>query len=285
MYHNTNELYSSCSTIIRFCPLHSAAMKALTLCLAVSCLATTALAQTKPAAKSTAKPAAARTTTTTAKPAAKPAAAKPTTTTAKPVATARPATESAAPAATAKPTATKAAAPAKESSASASIQTFGKGSTVANLGLGVGLGYGYGLLGGTGKSIPALSLSVERGMYEGLGPGVIGVGAMVGYKAYTWRSGDYKATWSNIYVGVRGTYHYNFTDNEKLDTYAGLALGARIENYSDNYGYADSNAWGGTYVTSGLFLGARYYVTDKIGAFAEAGYDMSYLKIGASVRF
>lgn len=257
-------------------------MKALTLCLAVSCLATATLAQTKPTAKSTAKPAAART-TTTAKPTAKPAAAK-TTTMAKPAPAAQSAAEPA-PAATTKPAATQATAPVKESSSSASVQTFGKGSTVANVGIGLGLGYGYGLLGGNGRSIPALSLSVERGMYEGLGPGVIGVGGMVGYKSYTWSAGDYKATWSNIYVGVRGTYHYNFTDNEKLDTYAGLALGARIENYSNNYDDTNANAWGGTYVTSGLFLGARYYLTDKIGAFAEAGYDMSYLKFGASVRF
>jgi hypothetical protein len=33
------------------------------------------------------------------------------------------------------------------------------------------------------------------------------------------------------------------------------------------------------------FVGARYFFTDKMGAFSELGYDMSYLKVGLSARF
>ncbi|MBG8553008.1 hypothetical protein [Hymenobacter guriensis] len=258
-------------------------MKAFTLCLAVSCLATTALAQTKPAAKSAAKPAVTRT-TTAAKPTAKPAA-KPVTT-AKPATTARPtATEAAAaPVAPKSAPATKSA-PAAKTSMGASASTFGKGTTVANLGVGVGINYGNSFVVGASKSIPALSLSVERGIREGLGPGVIGAGGLLVYKSNTWGSGEYRLTERNMYVGVRGTYHYNFTDNEKLDTYAGLSLGARIQSYSDNGYYSNTDSWGGTYLTTGLFLGARYYVTEKIGGFAEVGYDMSLLKLGVSARF
>ncbi|WP_400193366.1 hypothetical protein [Hymenobacter sp. B81] len=240
------------------------------------------LAQTKPAAKttttktsSTAKP-----TATAARPATKPAtAAKPA---AKPVAVAQPAAEPtpAAPASTATPK----AAPKATSSATG----FVKGSTAVNLGIGLGLGYGY--LGNA--SMPALNLSVERGFIEGVGPGTIGIGGLVGYKSYRYDypGTKYKATWTNMYVGVRGTYHYNFTDNPKVDTYAGISLGARIESYKNTYvddvlgkDYYDN--YGGAYMYSGFFLGGRYYFTDNIGAFGEIGYDASYLKLGLSAKF
>lgn len=163
-------------------------------------------------------------------------------------------------------------------------QLFGKGSTAVNLGVGLGLGYGYALSGL--HSTPAMSASFEYGIADNVGPGTIGVGAMVGYKSYGWKSSGYKGTWSNIIVAARGTYHYDVFDNPKLDTYAGISLGVRHERYSDNagtdfyYGKASS-----TYLTSGLFVGGRYYFTDKIGAFGEVGYDMSLLKLGLTARF
>ena len=38
-------------------------------------------------------------------------------------------------------------------------------------------------------------------------------------------------------------------------------------------------------IEGGIFLGGRYLFTDKIGAFAELGYDMSYLKLGLTGKF
>lgn len=88
---------------------------------------------------------------------------------------------------------------------------------------------------------------------------------------------------------VRGTYHYDLLQNGKVDTYAGVSLGARIENYKDTYdseflGGPYNNSYGGARVEGGIFIGGRYYFTDTIGAFAEAGYDMSYLKLGLSAK-
>ncbi|RTQ49559.1 hypothetical protein EJV47_12095 [Hymenobacter gummosus] len=243
-----------------------------------------ATAQTRPVAKPAAKPAATTSkTTTTAKPAAKPAttAAKPV---AKPVAAPAEAEETAA--APAKPAAKPAATKAKPSAKSAGNE-FGVGSIAANLGIGFGVGYGYY---GTLNATPAMSLSVERGSIEGVGPGIIGIGGLVGYKGYSYKYGNgYKSTWNNILVSVRGTYHYNILENPKLDTYAGLSLGVRMQNWKDTYydntpglsGYKSSSA----YLTSGIFIGARYMLTDNFGGFGEVGYDMSYLKIGLTARF
>ena len=139
------------------------------------------------------------------------------------------------------------------------------------------------------KSAPAISLSVEKGIIDDVGPGVISVGGLIGYKrsTYGWNFlGDkYESSWNNIIVAARGAYHYNFTEDPKLDTYAGISLGARIESYSSNFSGTISESYGGAYLTSGIFLGGRYYFSDNIGAFAELGYDVSYLKLGLSAKF
>jgi hypothetical protein len=160
---------------------------------------------------------------------------------------------------------------------------------MANLGVGLGLGYsGYY---GTLKSTPAMSLSVEKGIIEGVGPGTIGVGGLVGYKSYHYNygSGNYKATWTNLLVSVRGTYHYNILENPKLDTYGGISIGVRVQKWKDTYfdntPYLKDYASSTSYVTSGIFVGARYFLTDNIGAFTEVGYDMNYLKLGLTAKF
>lgn len=263
----------------------------LSILLALSVLATTAAsAQTRPAARptTTAKPASTttRTTTTTTKPAA---TAKPTATAAtKPAAKPAPAAIEEPEAAPAKATAAPKKTAAKSSS-SADNSEFGMGTIAANLGAGFGIGYSYY---GSVTAMPALSLSVERGSIEGVGPGIIGIGALVGYKGYTYKYsyGNYKASWNNYMVAVRGTYHYNILEVPKLDTYAGLSLGVRVQTWKDTYwdsnpGYSGSFNSSSAYITSGIFAGARYMFTNNLGAFGELGYDMSYLKLGLTAKF
>lgn len=167
--------------------------------------------------------------------------------------------------------------------------TFGKGTTIINLGLGLGFGYGYPF--SSLKSTPAVSLSLDRGVVEGVGPGVIGIGGLLGYKGYhyAYPGTSYKASWNNLIVLVRGTYHYDLLHEPRLDTYAGVSLGARFEQYKDTYydnvAGSSTNSYGGTHLEAGIFIGGRYFLTDHLGAFAELGYDMSYLKLGLSGRF
>lgn len=169
--------------------------------------------------------------------------------------------------------------------------SFARGNTAFNLGLGVGQGYGYGFdgYGGALESSPALSLSGERGLLE-IGTGVLSLGGLLGYNNYhyDWSAGGraYRAKWSNFYVAARAAYHYNFTNNPKLDTYAGVSLSARLENYSNNSGDQSlGSEYGKTYLDTGIFLGGRYFLTENLGGFAELGYDMSYLKIGVTGKF
>jgi len=97
----------------------------------------------------------------------------------------------------------------------------------------------------------------------------------------------YEFTYTQFAVGARGMYHFNFL--EKMDVYGGLTLG---------YVFADTNAkytgnWSGTipqpanisYVLWGLNVGARYFFTDSLGAYAELGYSgLQFFSLGVAVK-
>ncbi|QIL76053.1 hypothetical protein [Hymenobacter sp. HDW8] len=64
-----------------------------------------------------------------------------------------------------------------------STPTFRKGYSIVNLGVGLlSPNNGYDLFGSL-KSSPAITLSYERGVVEGIGPGTIGLGALLATKA------------------------------------------------------------------------------------------------------
>ncbi|WP_201987329.1 porin family protein [Hymenobacter rubidus] len=225
--------------------------------LAATCVAIgspIAQAQTrKPVPKPAAKP--------VAKPAPKPA----------PAVAARPATPPPPPPAAPAPAATPTNSP------------FAVGSSVINLGVGLGSRYGYtALYGGNTSVTPAISVSFERGIIP-LGPGVLGVGVFAGYQSASYEYSTFKDKYTDIIVMVRGAFHYPVSD--EFDAYAGLGLGVRHLGYSSNYTGPYAVDYGTTGAASGLFVGGRYYFTPGIGAFAELGYDQSYLKIGLSAKF
>ncbi len=190
-----------------------------------------------------------------------------------------------APSAASAPTAT-----ASSPAASNAAETFSVSTNAVNLGVGVGSRYGYGAgySGGNSSVSPAFSISYERGIVA-LGPGVVGVGGIIGYQGanYDYGSGSGKWSYSDVIVMLRGSFHYPLADN--LDTYAGLGLGIRRlgSSYSgpvNPYYNLDASA-SVTAATSGLFVGARYYFSSSIGAFAELGYDQTYLKVGLAAKF
>ena len=174
--------------------------------------------------------------------------------------------------------------------ASSADGPFSVATNAVNLGVGIGSRYGYGGLftGGSSSVSPALSLSYERGILA-LGPGVLGVGGIVGYQgaSYDYGGGD-KFTYTDIILMVRGAFHYPVS--AQFDAYAGLGLGIRSLRTSFS-GPAGSiyNSIGATAsvtdATSGVFVGGRYFFTSNIGAFAELGYDQTYLKVGLAAKF
>jgi hypothetical protein len=160
-------------------------------------------------------------------------------------------------------------------------QTFNKGDKVLNVGIGLGSVYGYA---GYGSSLPPLSASFEVGITDKVGIGRVGVGGIFAYSKY----GDSNFSVSNIIIGARGLYHFDF-DVEKLDVYGGVMLGYNIVSTSPDYstisgGFGFVNPYG-SYVTGGVFAGARYMFSEKIGGFGELGYSIAWLNLGLTVKF
>jgi hypothetical protein len=188
----------------------------------------------------------------------------------------------------------------------AAAQSFDVGTNAINLGIGLG-GYRYSYVasGASGYSVsPTLAFSYERGVAP-LGPGVLGVGAFLANKSvryeatqnYPWANTtyNYDQRWSNTIIGLRGSWHYNeWHGMDELDVYGGLMLGYNIGSYRNrstrtingvtsdyDYGYSGSIS----FATFSTYLGARYYFTEKIGAYLEFGYGIAYLNLGLAARF
>lgn len=169
-------------------------------------------------------------------------------------------------------------------------QSFTKGSGVLSAGIGLGSALGSFSY---GSQTPAISVQYEKGLWETSGPGTISVGGYLGLKTYKYSGGygSYKYTqkWSYRVIGIRSAYHYNGIDNEKLDVYGGVMLSYNLLNYkySDNDSYADYQ-YAGSYGNAAGFtayVGGRYYIGKNFGLFAELGYGVSYLNMGAALKF
>ncbi len=168
-------------------------------------------------------------------------------------------------------------------------QPFEVGTNV--LGLGVGLGGHYSYWGIGYSATPALGISYDHGIKDGVGPGVIGIGGYFGYKGmsydYFYSNYYYDKKWTYLIFGLRGTYHYNFNLDDNLDLYGGLMLSYNNISYkyssNDPYNYYTGGNYPG-YVDFSLFVGGSYYFTDKIGAFMELGYGIAYWTIGLDFK-
>ncbi|WP_288333546.1 hypothetical protein [uncultured Porphyromonas sp.] len=154
-------------------------------------------------------------------------------------------------------------------------EVFHKGTTAINAGIGLGSYY-------SGITIPPLSVSLDYGVADNLingNNGSISVGGFAGYAASSHTYGAYKTTFSYIALGGRGAFHYQFAP--KLDTYAGLMLSYDI--VSSNYD-AFANYIKTSHVDWSIFLGGRYFFTEKIGGFAELGYGFYNLNLGVTFK-
>ena len=155
-------------------------------------------------------------------------------------------------------------------------EIFSKGTSAINAGVGIGSYY-------SGLSIPPLSVSLDYGVTDNMingNNGSISVGGFVGYAAssYSGWIAD-KVNVSYAILGARGAFHYQFAP--KLDTYAGLMVSYDI--VSSNYD-AFANYIKTSHVDWSIFLGGRYFFTEKIGAFAELGYGFYNLNLGVTFK-
>lgn len=165
---------------------------------------------------------------------------------------------------------------------------FNKGDLVFN----AGIGFGTTLWGGIGYSstLPPISISGEYGIIEDFitSDMTLGVGGYVGIAgsefSSTWFGNRYGWRYTYTVIGVRGVVHYPLVD--KLDTYGGLMLSynsvsaKEIGDFPAGTGF--SAASGG--VGFSLFVGGRYYFTERLAGMMELGYGIAYVNLGVAFK-
>ena len=172
--------------------------------------------------------------------------------------------------------------------------TFARGDKNLSLGIGVGSYFGpFGsTLGGDGYrfSLPPISLSYEQCILDNIirDNGSIGVGGYASVATNKWTSSlagsDYGYRYTYLTFGARGAFHYRFVD--ALDTYAGTMLGYNIVSHKATGTWVDDHlhsAAASRFIYS-AFVGARHAFSDILSVYAEAGYGISALEIGLTLK-
>ena len=175
---------------------------------------------------------------------------------------------------------------------------FVKGSNTIGISIGAGVDYGYGTrFGGHYSNHPAIAVSYDHGIINNVGPGTIGIGGVFGFKSSTYKYSyytsnvngyrNYKDTYTNFIIGVRGTYHLTLLadKNNKFDPYGGITIGFRIFDHNYDGPVKDPYKYNSVYPIAGLFVGAKYNFVPNFGAFAELGYDISLFRVGVNFNF
>ncbi|HVB03748.1 MAG TPA: hypothetical protein VNE41_08505 [Chitinophagaceae bacterium] len=162
-------------------------------------------------------------------------------------------------------------------------QSFKSGDNIFNLGVGVVGGDLY-AGGGYSTSVPPISLSYEHGMNIHN----FGLGAIIAFSSSAYNYNYYGYSFSYHYsykiIGLRAAYH--FYTQEHFDIYGGLILGYDIVSAtsSDYTGNGYNYTVAGSSLAFDIFVGARYYFSDHVGAMAELGYGISILNIGLAFK-
>jgi hypothetical protein len=163
-------------------------------------------------------------------------------------------------------------------------QPVSKGDKIFNASLGLGSTLYSGSF--YKGQIPPVSASLEYLVMDDLidGNGAVGLGGYIGFSSYKWEYQGWGWKYTNIILGPRGTFHYNFIEN--LDTYTGLLIGYNVVtskefgNSVPGYNYSASSggliwAW---------YAGGRYFFSDKLAGLVELGYGIAYLNIGIALK-
>jgi hypothetical protein len=166
-------------------------------------------------------------------------------------------------------------------------QPFEKGSQAINLGIGLGnVNYWGSYYEGF---LPSISASYEYGIVEvPMGSeltGVVSVGGYVGasFSKIGFAGSNENYATSNFVIAARGNYHFIFHD--KLDPYAGIALGVDISSYKWKGDNSDPDVYDGSVDPfGGAYAGARWYFSDNFAAYAEVGWLISVLNLGVTFK-
>jgi len=137
-------------------------------------------------------------------------------------------------------------------------------------------------------SIPPITASAEYALPITM---PISVGAFIGYTAYDEDITQYNNFKGSMFgIGARASYHFNFMRN--LDPYASLTLGYVVHSQKSTAQVpglpgsgsvsAENNL---SFFMFGIHAGARYFFTDMLGAYVEAGFGAIHLvSVGVSIK-
>jgi len=146
---------------------------------------------------------------------------------------------------------------------------YKKGDKLLNIGIGVNSFYNGGI---------PIGASCEQGITD-----AISVGVNADYLSNKYFSFKFTA----IYFGVRGSYHFNDLlklGNDNIDLYAGPTIGYRSFSWKDARQNLGDNYGSGIFL--GVFIGGKYYLSDKIGLFTELGsIGSTNARIGVAFKF
>lgn len=107
--------------------------------------------------------------------------------------------------------------------------------------------------------LPGIHLLLEKCIFKN-----VGIGLKLGTQ--WWKADKLNYNYRYHSIGLRGTYHFNII--EKLDPYVGANLTGRYFRIGNGEeGVSELN------VQPGLVFGTRYYLGEKIAAFAEFAED------------
>jgi hypothetical protein len=116
--------------------------------------------------------------------------------------------------------------------------------------------------------------------------GKIGVGGIFRYWGYSDAFNTGKLSYTNIFIGAQGNYHFEIKGNDQLDPYAGLVLaydGGSV-SYSGPAGNYATPSQGGVWL--GFQGGIRYFINPNLAITGRVGFGtLSYGALELGVDF
>ena len=141
--------------------------------------------------------------------------------------------------------------------------------------------------------LPFVTASLDIGIRDDLGPGVLSIGGIVGATTYENAEPDfawvYDYGWkgTSLIGALRSTYHYQFID--ALDTYGGIHVGLRVESwlkYGEVPDYYTGNKETNLQPVFNIFAGAKYHFSDNLFVLGEVdmGYRFPLISVGLGIK-
>ena len=159
------------------------------------------------------------------------------------------------------------------------------------IGIGIGLGGFYKASDEFNSESPTLGIIYERALPLEWERSVISVGGYAGVRSLVSKNSTgflyYDKHYTFVIAGLRAAYHYNeWFRSYDLDSYAGLMYSYNVLSIPDKNDFPNGV---GTKKHSGtgpsIYGGLRYYLDKSWAVYAEVGFGLSYLTLGACAKF